>query len=151
MLFGGSFVRYSPQSFDFPRALIDCSFVRYSRQSFDFPRALIDCSFVRYSPQSFDFPRALIDCSFVRYSAQVFYFRQGHELYVKEVFNQKVYDINPKKQCFYKMQLRVRSWTPRLGAYTSLPFGSRRRNGQGKRKWKSPSPPLPFLSLLSLP
>ena len=38
---------------------------------------------------------------------QVYYFRQGHELYVKEVIALKSYEINPKKQCFYKLRLKV--------------------------------------------
>ena len=38
---------------------------------------------------------------------QVYYLRQGHELYVKEVMATKCYDINPKKQCYYKLRLKV--------------------------------------------
>ena len=38
---------------------------------------------------------------------QVYYLRQGHELYVKEVMATKCYDINPKKQCYYKIRLKV--------------------------------------------
>ena len=45
---------------------------------------------------------------------QVYYFRQGHELYVKEVMATKCYDINPKKQCFYKLRLKVSSWVTKL-------------------------------------
>ncbi|KAL9968709.1 hypothetical protein ACROYT_G020827 [Oculina patagonica] len=37
---------------------------------------------------------------------EVYYFRQGHELYVKEVMVMKSYEINPKKQCFYKLRLK---------------------------------------------
>ena len=38
---------------------------------------------------------------------QVYYFRQGHELYVNAVVEGEVFDINPKKQCFMKYQLKV--------------------------------------------
>lgn len=38
---------------------------------------------------------------------EVYYFRQGHELYVKEVIALKSYEINPKKQCFYKLRLKA--------------------------------------------
>ena len=37
----------------------------------------------------------------------MYYLRQGHELYVKEVMATKCYDINPKKQCYYKLRLKV--------------------------------------------
>ena len=42
---------------------------------------------------------------------QVYYLRQGHELYVKEVMATKCYEINPKKQCFYKLRLKVMNLT----------------------------------------
>ncbi|XP_073258237.1 PH-interacting protein-like [Porites lutea] len=38
---------------------------------------------------------------------EVYYLRQGHELYVKEVMATKCYDINPKKQCYYKLRLKA--------------------------------------------
>lgn len=37
---------------------------------------------------------------------EIYYLRQGHELYVKEVMATKCYEINPKKQCFYKLRLK---------------------------------------------
>lgn len=37
---------------------------------------------------------------------EVYYLRQGHELYVKEVMATKCYEINPKKQCYYKLRLK---------------------------------------------
>jgi len=38
---------------------------------------------------------------------EVYYFRQGHELYVNAVVEGEVFDINPKKQCFMKYQLKA--------------------------------------------
>lgn len=40
---------------------------------------------------------------------QVYYFRQGHEAYVEMAKQKKIYSINPKKQPWHKMELRVRS------------------------------------------
>lgn len=42
-------------------------------------------------------------------SVQVYYFRQGHEAYVEMAKQKKIYSINPKKQPWHKMELRVRS------------------------------------------
>lgn len=39
---------------------------------------------------------------------QVYYFRQGHEAYVEMAKQKKIYSINPKKQPWHKMELRVR-------------------------------------------
>ncbi len=44
-------------------------------------------------------------CVFV----QVYYFRQGHEAYVEMAKQKKIYSINPKKQPWHKMELRVRN------------------------------------------
>lgn len=41
-------------------------------------------------------------------SVQVYYFRQGHEAYVEMAKQKKIYSINPKKQPWHKMELRVR-------------------------------------------
>lgn len=38
---------------------------------------------------------------------KVYYFKQGHEMYVKEVMNLELYEINPKKQCFSKLDLKA--------------------------------------------
>lgn len=38
---------------------------------------------------------------------QVYYFRQGHEAYVEMAKQKKIYSINPKKQPWHKMELRV--------------------------------------------
>ncbi|EDO38859.1 predicted protein, partial [Nematostella vectensis] len=38
---------------------------------------------------------------------EVYYLRQGHERYVKEVMRRKIYDTNPKKQCYYKLGLEA--------------------------------------------
>lgn len=46
-------------------------------------------------------------CVFV--CLQVYYFRQGHEAYVEMAKQKKIYSINPKKQPWHKMELRVRS------------------------------------------
>lgn len=40
---------------------------------------------------------------------QVYYFRQGHEAYVEMAKQKKIYSINPKKQPWHKMELRVRN------------------------------------------
>lgn len=40
--------------------------------------------------------------------AQVYYFRQGHEAYVDMAKQKKIYSINPKKQPWHKMELRVK-------------------------------------------
>ncbi|CAB4031025.1 bromodomain and WD repeat-containing 3, partial, partial [Paramuricea clavata] len=37
---------------------------------------------------------------------EVYYFKQGHDMYVKEVMSQELYEINPKKQCFSKLELK---------------------------------------------
>uniref|UniRef100_A0A3Q3VLF8 PH-interacting protein n=1 Tax=Mola mola TaxID=94237 RepID=A0A3Q3VLF8_MOLML len=39
---------------------------------------------------------------------EVYYFRQGHEAYVEMAKQKKIYSINPKKQPWHKMELRVR-------------------------------------------
>lgn len=39
---------------------------------------------------------------------QLYYFRQGHEAYVEMARQKKIYSINPKKQPWHKMELRVR-------------------------------------------
>lgn len=44
-------------------------------------------------------------CLFV----QLYYFRQGHEAYVEMAKQKKIYSINPKKQPWHKMELRVRN------------------------------------------
>ena len=49
----------------------------------------------------------LLSFVFCFFFLQVYYLRQGHELYVKEVMATKCYDINPKKQCYYKLRLKV--------------------------------------------
>eukprot|EP00794_Sanderia_malayensis_P000318 gene318-948_t len=38
---------------------------------------------------------------------EVYYLRQGHELYVNAVLERKVYNINPKKQCYCKYDLKA--------------------------------------------
>lgn len=40
---------------------------------------------------------------------QVYYFRQGHEAYVEMAKQKKIYSINPKKQPWHKMELRVKA------------------------------------------
>lgn len=45
-------------------------------------------------------------CVFV--CVKVYYFRQGHEAYVGMAKQKKIYSINPKKQPWHKMELRVR-------------------------------------------
>lgn len=40
---------------------------------------------------------------------QVYYFRQGHEAYVEMAKTKKIFSINPKKQPWHKMELRVRT------------------------------------------
>lgn len=40
---------------------------------------------------------------------QVYYFRQGHEAYVEMAKQKKIYSINPKKQPWHKMELRVKN------------------------------------------
>lgn len=39
---------------------------------------------------------------------QLYYFRQGHEAYVEMAKQKKIFSINPKKQPWHKMELRVR-------------------------------------------
>eukprot|EP00795_Rhopilema_esculentum_P017794 gene17794-9472_t len=38
---------------------------------------------------------------------EVYYFRQGHEIYVKAVLESDLLDINPKKQCYMKYNLKA--------------------------------------------
>lgn len=38
---------------------------------------------------------------------QVYYFRQGHEAYVEMAKKNKIFSINPKKQPWHKLELRV--------------------------------------------
>lgn len=45
-------------------------------------------------------------CSYA-VSVQVYYFRQGHEAYVEMAKKNKIFSINPKKQPWHKMELRV--------------------------------------------
>lgn len=47
---------------------------------------------------------------------QVYYFRQGHEAYVEMAKQKKIYSINPKKQPWHKMELRVRDLLRRRDA-----------------------------------
>lgn len=51
----------------------------------------------------------IFDCVFVCVCVQVYYFRQGHEAYVEMAKQKKIYSINPKKQPWHKMELRVRN------------------------------------------
>lgn len=44
----------------------------------------------------------------VSFLFKVYYFRQGHEAYVVMAKKNKIYSINPKKQPWHKMELRVR-------------------------------------------
>lgn len=47
-------------------------------------------------------------CPFVpQMGDEVYYFRQGHEAYVEMARKNKIYSINPKKQPWHKMELRV--------------------------------------------
>lgn len=52
-----------------------------------------------------------------RACAQVYYFRQGHEAYVEMAKQKKIYSINPKKQPWHKMELRVRDAPHWLAAF----------------------------------
>lgn len=45
---------------------------------------------------------------------QVYYFRQGHEAYVEMAKQKKIYSINPKKQPWHKMELRVRNCVTKM-------------------------------------
>lgn len=47
---------------------------------------------------------------------QLYYFRQGHEAYVEMAKQKKIYSINPKKQPWHKMELRVRDRFDRLAS-----------------------------------
>lgn len=45
----------------------------------------------------------------------MYYFRQGHEAYVEMAKQKKIYSINPKKQPWHKMELRVRNCLRKTG------------------------------------
>lgn len=46
---------------------------------------------------------------------QLYYFRQGHEAYVEMARKKKIYSINPKKQPWHKMELRVSTLSTAVG------------------------------------
>ncbi|KAK7817115.1 hypothetical protein U0070_001827 [Myodes glareolus] len=47
-------------------------------------------------------------CPFVpQMGDEVYYFRQGHEAYIEMARKNKIYSINPKKQPWHKMELRI--------------------------------------------